>query len=47
MVDEIRIDIGRYFETHGKKPSGRGYWAFKIISRLATANDQINNGKER
>lgn len=39
MADDIRIDVGRYFERHGRKPSGRGYWAFRIVSPLATAKD--------
>ena len=39
MADDIRIDIGRYFEKHGRKPAGRGYWVFRIVSPLATARD--------
>jgi hypothetical protein len=37
--DDIRIDIGRYFARHGRKPAGRGYWVFRIVSPLATAKD--------
>ncbi|WP_454651580.1 hypothetical protein [Bradyrhizobium liaoningense] len=39
MTDEIRIDIGRYFERHERKPSGRGDWVFRLVSPLATAKD--------
>ncbi len=41
MSDEIRIDIGPYFRRHGRKPSGRGYWVFRIVSQRATAKDHI------
>lgn len=41
MADEIRIDIARYYRAHRRKPSGRGYWVFRIVSRLATAKDHI------
>lgn len=41
MADEPRIDIGRYFERHGRKPAGRGYWVFRIVSPLATVNDKV------
>lgn len=27
MEPEIKIDIARYYRTHRKKPSGRGYWS--------------------
>lgn len=39
MADEPRIDIGRYFKRHGRMPSGRGYWVFRIVSPLPTAKD--------
>ncbi|MCP3400392.1 hypothetical protein [Bradyrhizobium sp. CCGB20] len=41
MEQEIRIDIGPFFRRHGRKPSGRGYWVFQIVSPLATAKDHI------
>lgn len=41
MSSDIRLDIGRYFERHGRKPSGRGYWTFRIVSPIVTAKDHV------
>lgn len=38
---EPKIDIAPYFRRYGRKPSGRGYWVFQIVSPLATAKDHI------
>lgn len=46
MADEIRIDIGRYYRQHGKRPRGRGYWSFQLVSALATAKDHIHAPQE-
>lgn len=46
MTDEIRIDIGRYYRHHRKKPSGRGYWSFQLVSALPTAKDHIHAPQE-
>jgi len=39
MPEEIRIDIIRHYDRHGKKPAGRGYWLFRMVSPRATAKD--------
>jgi hypothetical protein len=41
MEPEIRIDIAPFFRRHGRKPGGRGYWVFRIVSPVATAKDHI------
>ncbi|WP_027514750.1 hypothetical protein [Bradyrhizobium sp. WSM1417] len=46
MAGEIRIDIERYYRRHGKRPSGRGYWAFQLVSAIATAKDHIRAPQE-
>lgn len=46
MTDEIRIDIIRYYDRHGRKPKGRGYWVFRIRSPRVTAKDHIYAAQE-
>ena len=37
----IEIDTNRYESKTGKKPVGRGFWTFRIVSPVVTVDDQV------
>jgi hypothetical protein len=41
MSEAITIDTASYERVHGKKPSGRGYWRFKLCTDRVTEKDHI------
>jgi hypothetical protein len=40
-VAEIEVYTGRYEREHLRKPAGRRYWRFMLVSRSITAKDHL------
>jgi hypothetical protein len=38
-MSEIPVDTSRYERKHGRKPVGRRYWSFTLVSSSITAKD--------
>jgi hypothetical protein len=39
VADEIEIYTERYEREHGRKPAGRRFWRFTLVSSTITAKD--------